>query len=150
MPVRLRPACREDADAIAVLIRTAKAAAMPWLRVPHTLDEDRAWAAGVLLPGHDVTVAEDGGEIVGVCATSPGSLDHLYVATACQGRGIGRELLARAQQQEPAGLQLWAFARNAPARRFYERAGFVLVERTDGAGNEEREPDVRYVWAPER
>ncbi|MFG2519104.1 hypothetical protein [Streptomyces sp. NPDC048527] len=24
--------------------------------------------------------------------------------------------------------------------------GFVAVERTDGAGNEEREPDVRYVW----
>ena len=32
------------------------------------------------------------------------------------------------------------------AQRCYERQGFVAVERTDGAGNEEREPDVRLVW----
>jgi hypothetical protein len=41
------------------------------------------------------------------------------------------------------------FQRNARARRFYERAGFVLAELTDGAGTEEREPDARYVWTPE-
>jgi hypothetical protein len=35
-----------------------------------------------------------------------------------------------------------------PARRFYERHGFVAVEHTDGAGNEEREPDVRFLWRP--
>jgi len=35
---------------------------------------------------------------------------------------------------------------NGPAQRLYERHGFVAVERTDGAGNEECEPDVRYVW----
>jgi hypothetical protein len=34
------------------------------------------------------------------------------------------------------------------ARRFYERHGFVSVERTDGLHNEEREPDISYVWRP--
>ena len=43
-------------------------------------------------------------------------------------------------------LQLWTFQRNAQARRFYEARGFVVVEQTDGAGNEEKEPDARYLW----
>ena len=34
------------------------------------------------------------------------------------------------------------FQRNARARR-----GFRLIEETDGARNEEREPDARYLWA---
>jgi hypothetical protein len=37
---------------------------------------------------------------------------------------------------------------NAAARRFYERHGFVEVMSTDGARNEEREPDVRLEWTP--
>jgi hypothetical protein len=43
-------------------------------------------------------------------------------------------------------LQLWTFQRNAPACRFYETIGFVLVRETDGAGNEEKEPDALYLW----
>jgi len=39
------------------------------------------------------------------------------------------------------------FQRNARARRFYEARGFRLIEETDGARNEEREPDARYLWA---
>ena len=31
---------------------------------------------------------------------------------------------------------LWCFAENAAARAFYEAQGFVVVEETDGAGNE--------------
>jgi len=37
---------------------------------------------------------------------------------------------------------------NEPARRFYERHGFVAEELTEGAANEERAPDVRYRWQP--
>ncbi len=47
-----------------------------------------------------------------------------------------------------AGLQLWTFQVNGPAQSFYERHGCRAVERTDGATNEEREPDVRYAWRP--
>jgi hypothetical protein len=43
-------------------------------------------------------------------------------------------------------LHLWTFQRNAQARRFYEARGFALVEETDGAGNEEKEPDALYLW----
>ena len=43
-------------------------------------------------------------------------------------------------------LSLYVFARNTSARRFYERHGFVAAEASDGARNEEGEPDVRYEW----
>jgi hypothetical protein len=43
-------------------------------------------------------------------------------------------------------LQLWTFQRNTRARRLYEARGFVLVEETDDASNEENEPDARYLW----
>jgi hypothetical protein len=32
-----------------------------------------------------------------------------------------------------------------PAQRFYERHGFIAVERTDGSSKKEHEPDIRYV-----
>jgi hypothetical protein len=31
-------------------------------------------------------------------------------------------------------------------QRFYERHGFVAARRTDGRDNEERAPDILYVW----
>ncbi|MFF5933175.1 hypothetical protein [Streptomyces sp. NPDC012508] len=35
-----------------------------------------------------------------------------------------------------------------PAEGLYERHGFIVVERTGGLRNDEREPDVRYLWQP--
>jgi len=67
------------------------------------------------------------------------------VLPAAQGRGVGTELLDVAKRASDQ-LELWTFERNAPARRFYEARGFALVEQTDGARNEEREPDARYLW----
>jgi len=43
---------------------------------------------------------------------------------------------------------LWTFVSNVRAQRFYERHGFTVAERTDGSGNEEKAPDLRYVWRP--
>lgn len=62
-----------------------------------------------------------------------------------QGFGIGTALLA-IPQAEFFQLSLWTFRRNRGAPRFYEARGFVAVAETDGAGNEEGEPDILYVW----
>jgi ribosomal protein S18 acetylase RimI-like enzyme len=56
--------------------------------------------------------------------------------------------MSLAKRRRPDGLALWTFQVNVAAQRFYERHGFIAVERTDGLRNEEREPDVRYVWQP--
>ncbi|MYU47846.1 GNAT family N-acetyltransferase, partial [Streptomyces sp. SID7803] len=52
------------------------------------------------------------------------------------------------QGGQPEGLALYAFQRNAAARAFYERHGFIAVAFDDGSRNEEKEPDVRYRWSP--
>ena len=72
-------------------------------------------------------------------------LEKIYVEPAEQNRGVGSALLDKAKELRPAELYLWVFQKN-PARRLYERNGFVLVKLTDGADNMEREPDALYRW----
>jgi GNAT superfamily N-acetyltransferase len=66
----------------------------------------------------------------------------LYVQPDAQRRGVGTELLQVAKSSFDR-LQLWTFQCNVPARRFYEGRRFALVQETDGARNEENEPDAR-------
>ena len=60
------------------------------------------------------------------------------------GRGLGERFVQIAKERAPSGLQLWMFQVNEPARRFYERHGFVAEQFTDGAGNEVK--DARLKW----
>ncbi|MFJ4326583.1 GNAT family N-acetyltransferase [Streptomyces tricolor] len=103
-------------------------------------------------------VAERGGTVLGWAAFGPyrdggtrtgdAELYALYVDPAHLGGGIGRALLAASVERCPASprMLLWVLKGNAPARRFYERAGF----RPDGA-EEPFEvagvpvPEVRYA-----
>lgn len=75
-------------------------------------------------------------------------IDQLYVEPELTGAGIGSELIAVAKRERPGGLRLWTFVSNEGAQRFYLRHGFREVERTDGSGNEERAPDIRFAWTP--
>jgi ribosomal protein S18 acetylase RimI-like enzyme len=142
----LRPACAADAAAIAAIHVVARRQVMPYLPELHTEDEVRAWVAGSLLPNAAVWVALIDGAVAGYMACSGSDLDHLYVAPHCQGRGLGSLLSRKAKELSPEGLELDAFQRNRRARAFYEARGFAAVAFSDGAGNAEREPHVRYAW----
>ena len=83
--------------------------------------------------------------LVGFIAFREGWIDQFYVLPARQGRGVGEALLNVAKTAYPE-LRLWTFQRNAPARRFYENRGFIALEKGDGSGNKEREPDILYRW----
>jgi GNAT superfamily N-acetyltransferase len=83
--------------------------------------------------------------MTGIIAFRDGWIDQLYVLPHAQRRGIGTALLELAQGAFPR-LHAWTFQRNTPARRFYAKRSFVLVRETDGAGNEEKEPDALYLW----
>jgi GNAT superfamily N-acetyltransferase len=148
MEVALRPAGSADAAEIAEIFLEAHADAMPYLPRLHTDDEVRGWIRDVVLPGDEVVVAEVDGRLAGFAALDEDLLDHIYVHPELQGRGIGDALLARVRELRPHGFRLWVFQRNTGARRFYERRGLRLVELTDGAGNDEREPDALYEWRP--
>ncbi|MCX6431760.1 MAG: GNAT family N-acetyltransferase [Actinobacteria bacterium] len=81
--------------------------------------------------------------MLGFALRRAGWLNHLYVDPPSWRAGVGRELLARAVHDVAEGVDLWVFQRNAAARAFYMQERFVEVERTDGRGNEEQEPDIR-------
>jgi GNAT superfamily N-acetyltransferase len=144
-PVTVDRGLPADAAPIAALFAASRAAAMPWLPVLHDPAENVAFFARVLTE-QEVHVARRGDEVLAFIALDGGEVGHLYVRPGAQRAGLGSRLLDVAKARRPDGLELWAFERNAPALAFYARHGFEEVRRTDGAGNEEREPDVRLAW----
>jgi GNAT superfamily N-acetyltransferase len=139
----IRKAREDETDALASLFALVMRADLPYLPEIHTAQEDRDYFASVLYPSGDIWVAE-AGELVAYCALPPGWIRHLFVHPAHQGRGLGTALLAKAKDTNRE-LQLWTFQKNARARAFYAKHGFVEVARTDG-DNEEKEPDVLLRW----
>ena len=152
-----------DTDAASLTVRRAEPAdgdgmGDVWLSAwrvtydfpPGHPDEDvRRWLVEHLVPTHETWVAVDGRErVVALMALSATMVEQLYVAPDWIGRGLGSRLLDMAKTRRPGGLELWTFQANRRARQFYERHGFVEVERTDGSRNEERQPDLRYAWRP--
>jgi GNAT superfamily N-acetyltransferase len=144
--ITLRRARPADAARVAEIYLSSFRAALPAVRLAHSDDEVRRWIRERVVPAQGSWVAVDGSRVVGMMLLSPGWIDQLYVAPDRLGEGIGRRLLDLAKEQADGPLELWTFQVNVRARRFYERNGFLAVETTDGAGNEEREPDVRYRW----
>ena len=134
-----------DTDAAARVHRTAFDHALPWLIGLHTPEEDRWFYRERMFKTCALWGAFDGDTMIGVIAFHDDWIEQLYVLPEAQGRGVGTELLDVARRASER-LQLWTFQRNVQARRFYEARSFVLVEQTDGAGNEEKEPAARYLW----
>jgi GNAT superfamily N-acetyltransferase len=143
----LRPARPEDAPAIADIIIAAR---LTMTYVPLEEEGARNFFKNIAPTIYTFHLAEVDGQPVGVAAIEEGDdfLHHLYIHPGFHRQGLGTTLLNWAKAERPAGLQLWCFQANAPARAFYERHGFVAVEETDGAGNMEKTPDVRYEWRP--
>jgi len=113
---------------------------------PHPPADARRFFRDEVVPRREVWLAELDGRAVGVLALDEAWLDHLYVLPEHARQRIGSSLLDLAKSRRPEGFGLWTFVSNTPARRFYEQHGLVEVERTDGSGNLERSPDIRYVW----
>lgn len=139
----LRWATAADAAAVARTFR-ASFGLLDFLPTLHTPEEDAAFFSQVVA-AQRVTVADGSGLIIGLMSETDAWINHLYVHPDHLGRGIGSALLAQAQGRQDY-LQLWCFQRNARARRFYESHGFSAVRFTDGARNEEQEPDILYEW----
>jgi putative acetyltransferase len=138
----IRPLADDDVPAVAAVFRRSKETAMPWLPDLHTPAEDLVYFGGEVASSSGWGACA-GDELLGFALCRPGWLNHLYVAPPWRGHGVGGALLACVIAQNAGDLDLWAFQRNEPALAFYRDRGFVEVERTDGAGNQEREPDVR-------
>ena len=146
--LRLRPATAEDALALADLYTVARVAAVPTMPpATHSNDEDRGWFTARLADGeHEAWLAEESEEVLGYALFTRAWLDHLFVRPDRLRAGIGSLLLDVVKSLRPEGFCLWVFEQNEPARTFYLRHGLLELEHTDGAGNEERAPDLRMAW----
>jgi GNAT superfamily N-acetyltransferase len=149
-PATCRRAGPDDARAVAdLLVRSRRAAVGAIPPSVHSDAEVREWIRTVVIPDREVWLMEDGGgRPLAVLVLDGDWIDQLYVEPARTGRGLGSRLVELAKSRRPEGLQLWTFVTNTGAQRFYRRHGFAVAETTDGSGNEEKAPDVRFVWRP--
>ena len=141
--MRIAPARIPDVMALSLIIGDWMRQT-PWLPYLHTPEEDR-WFIRHLIEKHDVIVLRNWRGVHGFLAREGPVVHCLYVHKAWRGRGLGARLLDVAKAACPR-LELWTFQANAGARAFYAREGFVEVAFTDGAGNDEKLPDVRLEW----
>jgi GNAT superfamily N-acetyltransferase len=146
--VTFRRASSADAGQVATVYIASRRGAEAYLPTVGTDAEIRAFVVDRMVPEQETWVAEVSGRIVAVLVLGHEELEQFYVAFGEQRRGVGDAMLAHAKRLRPAGLRLWTFQRNAPARRFYEARGFVAIKFTDGATCMEREADVLYQWTP--
>jgi ribosomal protein S18 acetylase RimI-like enzyme len=148
MAVTVREAT--PADAAALLAHLKALAAEPGINIPlapdeltTTLDQEKQLLADIAASSRAIMlVAEAGGALVGELSLkgiSPRrAVSHvatlgMSVAQAHRGKGVGRALMTDALAWAPtAGLtriELYVYARNAPAIALYERFGFAVEGR---------------------
>jgi ribosomal protein S18 acetylase RimI-like enzyme len=151
----LRPLAASEADEAVQVHLAARVAAVEHGTMPasvHPPEDAPRWFRDEVVGNREIWVAErpagTSGGVVGLLVLDTAFLDHLYVRPEAQRDGIGTALLDLAKALRPEGFDLWVFEVNTPAIAWYERHGLRLVERTDGAGNDESAPDRRYRWAP--
>jgi GNAT superfamily N-acetyltransferase len=137
----IRRATEADVDEI-VGIYEPSFALLDFLPTLHTHEEHLAFFARSLREGEGYLLDR------GFALVRDDVLAFLYVHPKAIGTGVGHALFEHVKTLRPDGFEFWVFQQNARARRFYEAHGATAVEFTDGAGNEEKTPDVRYRWAP--
>ena len=142
MSLTLSPATPRDAAPLARILGDWLRGT-GWIPVLHNRGEDLSFLRR-MIASHRVLVARDP-DPMGFIAVKQGDIAGFCVAEQQRSRGIGKALLDAVKEGEPR-LALWTFQANTRAITFYAREGFAEVERTDGAGNEERLPDVRMIW----
>ncbi len=142
----LRPAVDGDRSAIAALWHAS--ASLPGVgpALMPTQDEMLERVALELAGGWDVTVAVDGGRLIGFVALKPQEsvLDQLFVHPDSLGLGVGRALLAHAVEVMPDGFTLFTRSANGKAMHFYEREGLVHIG--DGLHPKTSDPITHYGW----
>ena len=127
--MQLRPATLDDASLLAGIHMQARAAAMPWLPILHSMEETEAWMTNVVLPRQERV---DCRRATPQCLRlhrvdhRPGSSSSTLIPSR-GGRGVGSVLLEHAKRRQPDGFRLWTFQRNAMARSFYRKHGLIEI-----------------------
>ena len=86
---------------------------------------------------------------MGFLARDGAELTRFMCSRCVQGTGRRAAACCNDAKRARQDLGLWTFQANAGAARFISKHGFVEVRRTDGAGNDEGLPDIRFEWQRE-
>ncbi len=159
----IRSAVLGDAEALGELQLSCWHEAYGGYAPPGTLDAETLErrievCTGLLEREMDIMVLELDGALDGFASTGPardedvgkqtGELYALYLRAARQGAGLGRRLhdraLARLVARGFADAVLWTIELNAPARAFYEAAGWVFDDRVSPDPMQWGLDEVRY------
>ena len=137
-------------DAAALLNHLKALAAEPGINIPlapdeitTTLDQEKSLLAEIAAsPRAIMLVAQADGRLVGELSlkaiSSRRAVQHvatlgMSVAAAWRGKGVGRALMTDALAWAPSAdikrIELYVYARNAPAIALYERFGFAVEGR---------------------
>ena len=135
----IRPAGQADRTAVESIVRAAYSVYVGRMgREPGPMSADYA----SLIEAGRVHVAEIAGEIVGVLVLVPEQssmlLDNIAVSPAAQGAGLGRALLAFAEDQALAAgygsIRLYTHETMTENIALYSRIGFVETHRAEQDG----------------
>lgn len=143
----IRKARASDADVCAGIL-SGWIDETDWMPRLHTRAQDHAFVSGLIDRGNLWVAGGDSGTPLGFIECCKGHVSCLYLNAESRGKGIGKALLNHSKSQHPGGIDLWCFAANTAARRFYHREGLVEIGCTDGE-NDEVLPDVHLYWAGE-
>ena len=94
-----------------------------------------------------VGVSDD--QVVAYLAMKGSCIARLYVDPPEWCKGWGTRLVDLAKSLSPEGLELFTHQQNHPARRLYEKHGFIAV-KFGTSPPPESAPDVEYHWRPGR
>jgi ribosomal protein S18 acetylase RimI-like enzyme len=117
-----------------------------WMPRIHSQNDVQDYYKNTVLSARQTMVIVAGRDVAGFISGGADKLvTALYVKPTYRRQGVGRKLLNKLKQDLGAGLHLYTFQENFAAIAFYQREGFVEVNRTDG-DNEEGLPDILFEW----
>lgn len=122
---RIREYVPEDLPDVLAAWESASRVAHPFLTKAF-LEQERYDIPNVYLPNAETWVAEQEGKVVGFIALLGEEVGAIFVDPSCQGTGVGRDLMDKAQALR-GDLEVEVFEANAIGRRFYDRYGFMPV-----------------------
>lgn len=97
---------------------------------PHDLASICVAVQTQYLPTAALIVAERDGVIVGFMGMTGRKIDALFLDPCVFGQGIGRAFIDHARACGKGPLQVDVNESNTGARAFYERVGFVVIDRS--------------------
>lgn len=91
-----------------------------------------------ILPQAEVYVYEIDNEIKGFIGLMDNYIAGIFIASECQSKGIGKELLCYAKE-EKENLSLSVYIKNSRAINFYKRENFKVISENLDENTDEKE-----------